>query len=321
MESSYRIEKSDSKVHWDEFVLEHGGHPLQLWGWGDLKATYAWDVERFFIIEDDTTIGAVQLLIRKLPKPFGQLLYVPRGPVVVGDKQLAVYEQLIAYVQRSHKAVALTIEPGGTHQPTGEGWIPSPNAILTAETVVLDLTRPEGSLRASMNQSARDRLREATSHSLTLRRIGNPDDITECLEIYKEVAARNRFNLHKDQYYYDLQNKLGENSCIFGCYEEGVLVGYIWLALSESVAFELFSASNARGEDLKAIDALRWEAIRRTKQWGIEHYDTNAADDTFESFSTNTFTHAGTFDLPLSSTYKLWRWALRMRLKQTPRHS
>lgn len=78
MEKSYRIEKSDSKVHWNEFVLEQGGHPLQLWGWGDLKAVYNWEVERFFIVEDDATIGAVHL-IRKLPKPFGNCCMVPRG--------------------------------------------------------------------------------------------------------------------------------------------------------------------------------------------------------------------------------------------------
>ena len=31
------IEITDKK-EWDDFVNEHNGHPLQLWGWGELKS-------------------------------------------------------------------------------------------------------------------------------------------------------------------------------------------------------------------------------------------------------------------------------------------
>lgn len=311
MEKSYRIEKSDSKVHWDEVVLEHGGHPLQLWGWGDLKAAYNWEVERFFIIEDDVTIGAVQLLIRKLPKPFGQLLYVPRGPVVIGDRKAAVYEQLIAYAKRAHKAVSLIIEPDSEEAPTGEEWVKSDNTILSPHTLVLDLTRPEGSLLADMSKKTRQYIRKSAGDGLVVKKIGNPDDITACLEIYKETADRAKFNLHKEQYYYDLHNKLGENSVIFGCYEGSQLVSFLWLAISESVAFELYGGVNARGQELRANYTLKWEAIRRTKQWGIERYDLNGLiNDGISNFKRGFASHenelAGTYELPMSWLYPLW---------------
>ena len=317
MEKSYRIEKSDSKVHWDEFVLEHGGHPLQLWGWGDLKTAHNWSVERFFVIEDDVTIGAVQLLIRKLPKPFGHLLYVPRGPVIVGDTAAAVYEQLVAYAKRSHKAVALTVEPVGDQPPAGEGWIQSTNTILPSHTLLLDLKRPEGSLLADMSSEVRDAIREAGNQQLTIKRIGNPDDITDCLDIYKQTAERQAFHLRKDQYYYDLQNKLGENSALFGCYENDQLVAFLWLALSESVAFELYGGASERGMELQAAQLLRWETIRRMKQWGIDTYDlggvTDHENDTARGFSADTFDHTGTFDIAMSPLYSLWRRVVRMR--------
>lgn len=317
MEKSYRIEKSDSKVHWDEFVLEHGGHPLQLWGWGDLKTSFNWSVERFFVVEDDATIGAVQLLIRKLPKPFGHLLYVPRGPVVVDGKTAEVYEQLVAYVKRSHKAIALTVEPASNQPPVGHEWIRSANAILPAHTLLLDLKRPEGSLRATMSGEVRDAIREAGKHKLTIKRIGNPDDITDCLEIYKQTAERHAFHIRKDQYYYDLQNKLGENSAIFGCYDGDQLVAFLWLALSESVALELYSGASERGIELQTEQLLRWETIRRMKQWGIDSYDlggiTDNENDLSRGFGTNTFDYAGTFDVPMSPLYSLWKRVVRMR--------
>jgi len=31
---------------WDDYVLEQEGHPLQLWGWGQVKAAHGWSTER-----------------------------------------------------------------------------------------------------------------------------------------------------------------------------------------------------------------------------------------------------------------------------------
>jgi peptidoglycan pentaglycine glycine transferase (the first glycine) len=72
-----------SKEDWDDYILENGGHPLQLWGWGDSKSVHGWDAERLFLHDDDeNVIGAAQVLYRRLPWPLRSLAYVPRGPVV-----------------------------------------------------------------------------------------------------------------------------------------------------------------------------------------------------------------------------------------------
>lgn len=79
------LQKCVDKEQWDEYVLEHEGHPLQLWGWGQVKASHGWSVERIFAFEpdnDDMLVGAAQLLIRKLPLPFRSFAYIPRGPII-----------------------------------------------------------------------------------------------------------------------------------------------------------------------------------------------------------------------------------------------
>ena len=319
MEKTYRIEKCDSKVQWDEFILANGGHPLQLWGWGDLKASYNWEVERFFVVENDDSIGAVQLLIRTLPKPFSPLLYVPRGPVVVADNAVAVYEQLIAYAKRAHKAVGLTIEPASDQPPTGEEWRESHNSILLPTTVMIGLERADGGILADMSPETRGRIRKAAGNNLTIKKLGNPDDITACLEIYKQTATREGFSLHKDQYYYDLHDKMGDHSVIFGCFDsDGELIAFIWLIITETVAFELYGGASQRGVELDAEYAVKWEAIRRVKQWGVNRYDLNGLlgnkTDAFKRGFAPTETElAGTFDIPLSPLYSLWYRLLRIR--------
>ena len=75
------LQKCGDREQWDEYVLENGGHPLQLWGWGQVKAGHGWEAERVFAIEEDRIVGAAQVLVRKLPFPFKSFAYIPRGPL------------------------------------------------------------------------------------------------------------------------------------------------------------------------------------------------------------------------------------------------
>lgn len=301
----YRIEKCDSKVQWDEFVLEKGGHPLQLWGWGDVKAAGNWVVDRFFVIQEDDTLAAVQLLVRKLPKPFGKLLHIPRGPVVADkEKTEAIYAQIASYVKKEYKSVALIVEPNDDEPPLDDRWKTSSNHILAPQTIVLDLSRAEGVLMAEMSKKTRQYIRKSTSDGVTVKRIGNPEDIDACLKIYKETARRAKFSLHKDSYYRSINDKLGDHSVIFGAYANGELVSFLWLALSESVAFELYGGVTESGQELRANYALKWEAIRRCKQWGVETFATTFEDGE-ENFGGQVVNN-GSFVLPLSPLYSLW---------------
>ena len=65
---------------WDEIIHDLDGHPLQLWGWGELKATHGWSAHRvLFTDEADKVVGAAQVLAKRLPGPFKRLTYVPRA--------------------------------------------------------------------------------------------------------------------------------------------------------------------------------------------------------------------------------------------------
>lgn len=313
-EITYRIEKCDGKVQWDEFVLEHAGHPMQLWGWGDTRATLGWRVDRIFIVEDDKQIGAVQLLIRKLARPFNLCVYIPRGPVVVSNEQ-AVYEQLISYIKATYHGVALIVEPGSEIEPAGTGWRESDVHALTSRTIVLSLDKADGVMLAEMDKETREHLRVAGTAALSVKKLGNPEDISACYELYKADTEASGGKPQKEKYFHDLNDKLGDFSVLFGAFENDVLVSYIWLGVSEYTAVELYRGTSARGRELDAEYGLRWEIIRRTKQWGIPTYDVGGIEgdtDSRHGFGTN-FTDFGTFVLPLSPFYRLWAKASRSR--------
>ena len=67
--------------------------------------------------------------------------------------------------------------------------------------------------------------------------------------------------------------ELNSNSLIFGAYINNELVGFLWLAISESVAYQMYSGINEVGAKNRVNYALRWHDITKAKEWGLKDYD------------------------------------------------
>src|SRR5690606_41437803 len=96
---------------WDREVLALGGHPLQLWGWGEVKAAGAWKAHRLRVTEDGQTVGLAQLLVRPLPAQFRALSYVPRGPGVAHHHRETAQAVFGVGVTATRTARANTVAP------------------------------------------------------------------------------------------------------------------------------------------------------------------------------------------------------------------
>lgn len=304
----------DAEV-WDNKVLDLGGHPLQLYGWGELKSAHNWSAVRLIIADDTATIGVAQVLRRKLPGPFRSLYYIPRGPVALDGRESDVYEALSGYAKQHLKGTVLTVEPDSEKGPDTKGWRHSHNTILIPRTLILDITKPEDELLSAMTKKTRQYIRKSGREGVTIRQVSSRDDIARCLEIYHQTAARAHFALHGDQYYYDVHDKLGEASVVFMAYEGDTPVSFVWLAISSSTAFELYGGMNDRGQELRANYALKWHAITKCKQWGMSRYDMNGLlNDGVSTFKQGFASHetmlAGTYDYPLSPLYGVWTTVL-----------
>lgn len=307
------VETCLDKAKWDDAVLGRGGHPLQLWGWGEVKAAHNWQVERVFVRDGDTVLGAAQLLIRSLPKPFNALVYVPRGPVAGQEDKGAVCEALADYAKRAYKAVVISVEPDWEAMPVA-GWRKSANTILIPRTLILDLSKSEETLQEAMAKKTRQYIRKSGKEGLDIRK-ARREELAACLEIYKQTAERAGFALHDDQYYYDIFDMMGDHSPVFAAFYEGAPVAFLWLAISQETAFELYGGMNDEGQRLRANYALKWHAIATMKKWGIKRYDFNGLlNDGVSTFKQGFASHenmlAGTYDKPLSPLYPVWTKAL-----------
>lgn len=308
------VEICENQSEWDEEILSRGGHPLQLWGWGDVKAAHKWNVERILIRRGERIIGAAQLLIRPLPKPFNALAYVPRGPVAEEGDREEVLEAVAAHAKDVFKAVAVSVEPDWEAMPDVKGWKHTPNTILIPQTLILDLNKSEDDLLADMTKKTRQYIRKSGNEPVEIRK-AKREELAGCLDIYRQTAERAGFGIHGDDYYYDIFDKLGEHSPVFVVFFESKPIAFLWLAISQETAFELYGGMNDDGQRLRANYALKWHAIQTMKKWGIERYDFNGLlNDGVSTFKRGFASHedmlAGTYDKPLSPLYGIWTQAL-----------
>lgn len=232
------IEITDRK-EWDDFINEHGGHPLQLWGWGELKSQSPnWKVKRVFLKNGEEKyidrkkkdhsdiVAAAQILVRKLPFPLRNFAYIPRGALVISKKPIErarISREIALWASKNikPKPVCLTMEPDWNNGDfeLSNGWRRSKNTILIPRTLVLDLTQNEDELLAKMSKKTRQYIRKSGGE-VKVRQLKTEEEIDRVLEIYTETAKRAGFAIHSKDYYYKLYQKMGENSPIFGAFIE-----------------------------------------------------------------------------------------------------
>lgn len=308
------IQKCGDAEQWDEYVLEHGGHPLQLWGWGQVKSAHGWTAERIFAVDaerDDKIVGAIQVLIRKLPLPFRSFAYAPRGPIIEENYRNDFLEAVAALVKRDYKSVALSVEPNDFVFDTPSGWSRSVNKVLSPDTILLDTTKSESDLLANMAKKTRQYIRKSAAEGITIKQVRTCEELVKCLDIYHQTAGRAQFNLHADQYYFDVFNLMNDHSPVFAAYLEGKPIAFLWMAISEKTAYELYGGMNEEGQRLRANYALKWHVIRKVREWGLSEYDfgglvVGGVSIFKQGWSSEETSFAGTFDKPLSPLYTVW---------------
>ena len=307
------------RAAWDSEVLGLGGHPLQLWGWGEVKGAGAWRPVRLRVTSaDGHLVGLAQVLVRRLPFPFRALSHVPRGPVLApGADTSAVLRAVTGWTRRNVKGTAISFEP---HWLEGTeidlpGSRPGANTILFPHTLIIDLTQTEDELLADLSRTTRQGVRRSGRTDLVYREISGVDELRACLELYRETAARAGFGLHADTYYERVYSELGEHSPVFAAFEGDRPVAFLWLAASGRTSFELYAGADETGRRLRANYSLKWTAITAMKARGLTEYDVNGLlNDGISEFKRSFAGHeddlVGTIDVPFSFWYQVWTSAL-----------
>ena len=308
---------------WDAEVKSTGGHPLQLWGWGEVKGLGEWTPRRLRVTADDgSTLGLAQVLVRHLPVPFKALSYVPRGPVVgpdgVGSEaaRAAVTQAVVDWCSANVGGIAVSLEPDwdeGT--PVGLSTRPARNTILYPSTLILDLTRSPEELMADMGRTTRADVRKG-GRDVEIRRVTDDAEVDAVIRLYHVSAAHAGFALHDDDYYRAIHRELGDASVLVAAFQDGEPCSFVWNVSSATTSFELYGGVNDAGRKARANAPVKWHSVQLAQQAGLKRYDMNGLlNDGISEFKRSFAKHedmlVGTLDVPLNTTlYALWERGL-----------
>ncbi|GAC1373046.1 MAG: peptidoglycan bridge formation glycyltransferase FemA/FemB family protein [Candidatus Saccharimonadales bacterium] len=311
------IEITDRST-WDEFVTDSPwGHPLQLWGWGETKASGSWTPYRLALSEGGRIVAAVQVLLWKLPKLNKFIVYAPRGPVSEPGSEMTdkLLTEAVKWA-RAHGGLYVRIEPPWKNG-VPRGWRKAYNSIQMRETYTIDLRKSEDKLQEPISRKHRQYIRKAERDGVTVRRV-EPGQIGGMYDLYVDTARRAGFGIHGEGYYRKLSQELSGNNYLHEASFEGKPVAFLWLTAAGRTAYELYGGVNAAGGEVKANYPLKWHAIQAMKEAGYEIYDFNGrlnegVSRFKDGFGPDATDWIGTYDFLLNAAlYHAWEklWPL-----------
>jgi peptidoglycan pentaglycine glycine transferase (the first glycine) len=286
---AYRVrvfDQEDDQAAWDEQVTATpGGHLLQSWAWGELKARFGWHAQR-------VAAGPswAQVLYRPLPGGLGTIAYVPKGPVVdwgdpaQGEAALRALLAAIEPLARQQRAICLKIEPDLEEDLAsspdmrallaGLGFRPSPQTVQPRRTLMVDLDADPEELLGRMKQKTRYNVRLAGRKGVTVR-AGDEADLPAFFRMMEVTAGRDDFGIHSRAYYETVHRlfvSADRGRLLLAEHEGELLAGLVVLSFCDTAIY-MYGASSDEKRNLMPTYLLQWEAMQWAREQGCRTYD------------------------------------------------
>jgi len=297
-------------AEWDALVVDHPyGHPLQCWGWGEVKRASGWRAHRLAVFDGGAFRAGAQVLTRPFPArvPLA-MTYAPRGPVASPDDTDAL--RALAEGLRRHGARQgsnfCKMDPAWpddtAHALLKAGFRPTTENVQVVDTYTIDLTQPEDAILAGMRSKTRQYIRKAEREETEIVRDTTGAWVNACYAMYGETARRAGFGLHPKAYYADLFRLYpAARQYLYVALRHGTPLSFLWMVCAGRQAVEFYGGVADAGQEWKSNYLLKWHAIRQMKAGGYAIYDLNGRvnegiSQFKQGFGPTETTWAGPFD-------------------------
>ncbi len=270
---------------WDALVADHPfGHPLQCWGWGEIKQATGWTAERIAVFDGDGFRAGAQVLTRALPGSRLSMTYVPRGPICAPEDSAALVElaESLHRHGRTHHSIFCKLDPAwevgsrGASSLLQAGLRPSAESIQVTDTYTIDLRQSEDAVLAAMRSKTRQYIRRAEREETTIVRDTSGELLDACYEIYRQTSRRAHFGLHPRAYYEHLFRLYSpQRQYLYVALRRGAPLSFLWMVCAGRHAVEFYGGVSDVGQEWKSNYLLKWHAIRQMRAAGYEVYDLN----------------------------------------------
>ncbi len=275
------LRETTAAAAWDALVAEHlFGHPLQCWGWGELKQDLGWKAYHLALFDGAHFRGGAMVLQRALPGLPLSVMYVPRGPVVAPNDWEAL-QALAEGLRRHahlHRSLYCKVDPAWPsdtpHKLSEVGFRVSDEAIQVKHSYTIDLTQTEDILLANMRSKTRQYIHKAEREDIEVLQDTTGAYLGACYAIYEDTARRGGFALRPRAYYDTLFHRFpAHRQYLYVALRHGTPLAFLWVVCAGRQAVELFGGMSDTSQEWKSNYLLKWHAIRQMKAAGYSLYD------------------------------------------------
>ncbi len=300
------IERITDRLTWNQAlaVLPYA-HILQTWEWGEFKRiTTGWQPIRLAFKQNGVIIGMASVGVRSVAKLL-KVMYISKGAALPYEDQ-ALTAEILTHLERFARkqgAIWLKIDPDvieGTGIPgeddersddtgaavkamlTTHGWRFSADQVQFRNTVIIDVTRSEDDLLASMSQNTRRKVRVAERDGVQIR-VGTVADLPILYELYRVTGERDHFLIRPPEYYEKAWKTFIESGLAHPLIAEldGKPIAMVILFHFAHKCWYFYGASSSENRDSMPNYLLQWHAIKWAKANGYTHYDMWGAPNEF----------------------------------------
>jgi peptidoglycan pentaglycine glycine transferase (the first glycine) len=278
------FDQTDDAAAWDaRLAAAPGGHLLQSWAWGELKARFGWRACRLSLSAEGTEDTAcAQVLFRPLPGGLGTVAYVPKGPLADFGRPAGVKALLDAIRPLAHRqrAVCLKIEPnleedaGLAGRLRALGFHFSPQQIQPRRSLLVDLAGEPDDILARARSKTRYNIRLAGRKGVTVR-AGDVEDWPAFYRLMDLTGRRDGFAIHS-RAYYETAHRLfvppGRGCLLLAEYQGQLLAGLVVFCFGDTAIY-MYGASSDEHRNRMPTYLLQWEAMLWAKARGCRWYD------------------------------------------------
>lgn len=337
-----RILYQEEKAQYNAVVT----HPLHTWEWGEFQEGEGHKVYRLGIFDDNKMIGGYTVSFHKIPKTDYSVGTILRGPRVDQDmidniKKIAVEENAI-FVKFEPDVYQKTFDANNnpsTHEVdmSFQGLEISPKVAFYPYSYIIDLTKTEEELLASMHSKTRYNIKIANRHGVVVEEKTDDSGFETYLKLLFDTTKRQGFYLHSQSYHRNLWKILKPTKMVhifIASYQDQPLSAFMIYTHHDKLYYP-YGASSDQNRQVMAPNLLMWEVIKFGRSLKLKSFDMWGslgpnAHETEQGYGFHRFKQGyggqlvqfvGTYDLVINpNLYKIYnlvdkyRWKL-LRLK------
>ncbi|MGH7196961.1 MAG: lipid II:glycine glycyltransferase FemX [Candidatus Saccharimonadales bacterium] len=309
---------------WDVALFAAGGHFLQSSHWAAFQSALGKPI--FYASGDGWQCLAILEKSRT-----GTRLYCPYGPYAKNAEALNQALAALKQLAKAQSALFVRMEPVvpiAEEKLRAHGLKPALKDIQPRLTWVKDLTRSEDELMTEMSATNRNLHRTAINKGLTFRSTRNVGDLHVFLDMIHEVAKNTGMQPHPDSYYEKMASSLMPRAAMtmYIGEHDGMPVASALVFDSPNTRYYAHAGSRTEARKLHPGTPLVSTMIFEAKTNGQKLFDFYgiappdqpnhpwAGFSRFKrSFGGGYKAYLGTWEMPVSVTYHLYRGAYKAK--------